>query len=169
MNAAVGDRDRVAIRERDGGFERGNGVVRDGTDRATREARHALDRQDAAARHERADGRQRIRDLGDVDRQVRRVHGHRHRAGLGPRHAIADLEQAPWPDAEERIPPDAFAALDRLEEVGGAAVVEAEEGADRGFKVGRTRRAQQDRVGIAGQTLRLGQAERIRRRHRVGL
>ena len=119
--------------------------------------------------HERADGGERVGDLGDVDRQVRRVDGHRHRAGLGPGHAVADLEQPARADAEERIASEPLAALDRFEEVRRAAVVEAQERADRGLEVGRTRRAQQDRVGVAGQTLRLGQAERIRRRHRVGL
>ena len=47
----------------------------------------------------------------------------------------------------------------------GVAVVEAEEGADRRLEVGRPRRAQQHRVGVAGEALRLGQAERVRGGH----
>jgi len=50
-----------------------------------------------------------------------------------------------------------------------AAVVEAQEGTDRGLEVGRARGAQQDRVGVGGEALRLRQADRVRGAHRVGL
>ena len=98
-----------------------------------------------------------------------RVGRHGHRARLGPGETIANLEQPSRADTEERVAADPFAALDGFEEIRGTAIVEAQERADGRLQVGRTRGAQQDRVGIAGQTLRLGQAERIRRRHRVGL
>ncbi len=75
--------------------------------------------------------------------------------------AVADLEEAARTDAQERVAAEPLAALDGLEQVGRTAVVEAEEGADRGLEVGRAGRAQQDRVGGARQALRLGQAERI--------
>src|SRR6185503_9736586 len=45
-------------------------------------------------------------------------------------------------------------------------VVEPQEGADRGLEIRRARGAQQDRVGIGGQTLRLRQADRVGCRHR---
>ena len=45
--------------------------------------------------------------------------------------AVADLEQPARTDAQERIAAEPLAALDRLEEVGRTAVVEAEERADR--------------------------------------
>ena len=80
--------------------------------------------------------------------------------------AVADLEEPARADAEERVAAEPLAALDRLEQVGRAAVVEAQEGADRGLEVGRTRGAQEDRVGVGGQALRLRQAERIGCRHR---
>ena len=81
--------------------------------------------------------------------------------------AVADLEQPARADAEERVATEPLAALDRLEQVRRSAVIEAEEGADRRLEVGRARRAQEDRVGVGGQALRLRQAERIRCRHRV--
>ena len=79
---------------------------------------------------------------------------------------VADLEQPPGPDAEERVPAQALAALDRLEEVGRTAVVEPQECPDRGLEVGRAGGAEQDRVCLGGEALRLRQAERVRRRHR---
>ena len=73
-----------------------------------------------------------------------------------------DLEQPPRADAQEAVPPEALAALDGLEQVGGRrAVVEAQEGADRRLEVGRARGAQQDRVGRAGEALGFGQAQRV--------
>ena len=58
------DGDRIAVGQRDGRLERRDGVIREGADRAAGEPRHALDRQDPAARHELADRRERVRDLG---------------------------------------------------------------------------------------------------------
>ena len=101
-----------------------------------------------------------------LDRQVGGVDRHRHRPGLDAGDAVADLEQAARPDAEERVATEALAALDRFEQVGRAAVVEAQEGADRGLEVGRARGAQQDRVGVGGEALGLRQADRIGCRHR---
>ena len=70
------------------------------------------------------------------------------------------------PDAEEGVAAEPLAALDGLEEVGRRrAVVEAEERADRRLEVGRARGAQQQRVGVRGEALRLRQAERIRCGH----
>ncbi len=88
-------------------------------------------------------------------------------SGLDPGVAIADLEQPARTDAEERVAPEALAALDRLEEVGRAAVIEAEEGTDRRLEVGRARGAQEDRVGVGGEALRLRQADRVRGAHRL--
>ena len=82
--------------------------------------------------------------------------------------AVADLEQPARADAEERVAAEALAALDGLEEVGRAAVVEAQERADRRLEVGRARGAQQDGVGGGGEAFRLAEAERIAGDH-VGL
>ena len=101
-----------------------------------------------------------------LDREVRRVGRLGHGAGLDAGDAVADLEQPPRPDAEERIAPEPLAALDRFEQVGGTAVIEAEEGADRGLEVGRARGAQEDRVGVGGEALCLRQTDRIGCRHR---
>ena len=104
------------------------------------------------------------------DRQVRAVGVDGHRPGLRPGEPVADLEQPARPDPEERVPPETLAALDGLEEVGGGRpVVEPEERADRRLQVGRAGGAQEQRVGVAGEALRLGQAERIGCRHRGGL
>ena len=138
-------------------------VVGERADGAAGEARHALGRLDAAARDEAADGGQRVGAPARLDRQVRGVGRDGHRPGLDPGDAVADLEEPPRADAEERVAAEALAALDRLEEVGRAAVVEAEEGADRRLEVGRPRRAQEDRVGVGGEALGLRQAERIGR------
>ena len=71
--------------------------------------------------------------------------------------AVAHLEQAARQGAQEGVAAEALAALDRLEQVGGRAVVEREEGADRRLEVGVARGAQQDRVVVGGQALGLGQ------------
>ena len=70
------------------------------------------------------------------------------------------------PMPEERVPAEPLPALDGLEEVRRRrAVVEAQERPDGRLEVGRARRAQQQRVGVRGEPLRLGQAERITRCH----
>ena len=81
--------------------------------------------------------------------------------GLDVGLAVADLEQPARTDAQERVPAEALAALDGLEQVGGTAVVEAKQGADRGLEIGRAGSAQQDRVGGTRESLRLRQTERI--------
>ena len=155
------DADRIALRERHGRLERGDRVVREGPDRATGEAGHALDRQDPATRHERADRLQRVARRRRLGREVRVVRRDGHRAGLDVRLAVADLEEPARTDAQERVPTEALAALDRLEQVGRPAVVEAKQGPDRRLEVGRTGRAQQDRVGGTREALGLRQTERI--------
>ena len=70
------------------------------------------------------------------------------------------------PTPEEGVPAQALAALDRFEEIGRAAVVEAEEGSDRRLEVRRAGGAQQDRVGVRGQAPGLRQADRIGCGHR---
>ena len=163
------DGDRIAIRERHARFERGDRVVGESADRAAGETRHALGRLDPAARHERADRVERIRGRVGLDRQIRGERGNRDRPGLDPGEPIAHLEQAARADAQERVAPEPLPALDRFQEVGGPAVVEAEEGPDRRLEVGRARGAQKDRVGVRGQAPGLRQADRIGCGHRVGL
>ena len=113
------DADRIALGQRHAGLEGGDRVVRQGADRPTGEPRHALDRQDPAARHERPDGLERVRGRGRLGRQVAVVGRDRDRAGLDVGQAVADLQQPARADPEERVPPQPFAALDRLEQVGG--------------------------------------------------
>ena len=162
MKAAVGTPTGSRSGQRHGRLEDRDRVVGERADGAAGEARHALGRLDAAARDEGPDGVERVRRLERLDRQVRRVGRDGDRPGLDPGQAVAHLEQAPRPDAEERVAPEPLAALDGFEQVGRAAVVEAEEGADRGLEVGRTRGAQQDRVGVGGEALGLRQADRVR-------
>ena len=150
-------------------LEHADRVIRQGPDRAAREARHALGRLDAPARGEGPDGIERVGPVGRLDRQVGSVGRDRDRPGLDAGDAVAHLEQAPRPDAEERIAAEPLAAFDAFEQVGRPAVVEAEECPDRGLEVRRARGAQQDRVGVGGQTLRLRQADRIGCGHRGGL
>ena len=118
MNAAVGAPDGVALRQRDGRLEEGDGVVRESPDGAAREAGHAFGRLDPAARDEPADRVERIRRRGRVDRQVGRVLADRHGSRQGASDAVADLEQPARPDAEEAVSPEPLAALDGLEQVG---------------------------------------------------
>ena len=119
-------------------------------------------RLDPAARDEGADGGQRVgrgrpsRSAGRANRSARSTGRVWIRA-----QAVADLEQPARPDAEERIATEPLAALDRFEQVGRAAVIEPEEGPDRRLEVGRARGAQEDRVGVGGEALRLRQADRI--------
>jgi hypothetical protein len=156
------DADRVAVRLRDGRLERGDGVVREGADRAAGEARHPLDRDDAATRDERSQRAERVRDLRGDDREVGRVVGHADGAGGRVRDPVRDLEQAPRADAQEAVATEALPALDRFQQVGGRrAVVQPEERPDRRLQVRRARRAQEDRVRGGGQVLRLGEAERV--------
>ncbi len=75
--------------------------------------------------------------------------------------AVTDLEQPARTDPQEGVAAEALATLDRLEEVGGAAVIQAQQGPDRRLEVRGAGRAQEDRVGGARQALGLGQAERI--------
>ena len=112
------DADRVALGQRHRRLEGRHRVVGERPDGPAGEAGHALGRLDAAARHERADGGQRIGDGARLDRQVGRVDGHRHRPGLDPGDAVAHLEQAARSDAQERVATEPLAALDRFEQVG---------------------------------------------------
>ena len=97
------DADRVAVRQRHGRLEQRDGVVGEGTDGAAGEARHPVHRLDAAARDERSEGREGVGGLHGLDRQVRGEVGDRDRPGLDPGEAVADLEEAPRPDAQERV------------------------------------------------------------------
>ncbi len=168
MNAAIGTPTGSRSGSGHARLEGVDRVVGQGADGAAGEARHAFGRQDPAARDEPADRVEGIGRLGRVDRQVRAVGVDRHRPRLGPGHAVADLEQPPRPDAEERVAAQPLATLDGFEQVGRRrAVVEPEERPDRRLEVGRAGGAQQQRVRVGGQTLRLGQAERIGGAHRV--
>ena len=167
MKAAIGTPTGSRSGERDGRLERGDRVVGERADGAAGEARHPLGRLDPAARDERPDGRQRVARGSGLDREVRRVRALGDRPRLDPGDAVADLEQPARADAEERVAPEPLAALDRFEEVGGAAVVEPEERPDRRLEVGRARGAQEDRVGVGGEALGLRQADRIGCRHRL--
>jgi hypothetical protein len=159
--------DRIPLRERHGCLEGGHRVVRQRADGAAGEARHPVDRLDPAAGDEAADRVERIRRVLDVGRKVRRVVADGHRPGLQPGDAVANLQQAARPDTEERVAPQSLAALDGFEQVGRrGAVVEAQEGADRRLEVRRPRGAQEHRVRVGGEALRLGQAERIGCGHR---
>ena len=94
------------------------------------------------------------RDLGDkVASRARRQPVGCASIGL----AVANFEQAARQDAQEGIAAQALAALDRLEQVGGRAVVEREEGADRRLEVRVARGAQQHRVVVGGEALGLRQ------------
>ena len=166
MKAAVGRADRIAVRQRDGRLEDRDGVVRQRADGAAGEARHALGRLDPPARHEAAERQQRIGRIDGRDRQLGVVSIDRDGPVLDPRLAVADLEQPPRADAQERVPAQPLAALDGLEEVRGRrAVIEPEERPDRRLEVGGPRGAQEQRVGVAGEPLRLGEAERVRHGH----
>ena len=100
------------------------------------------------------------------EREVRGVVADGHRSRLDPGRAIAHLQEPPWPDAKERVATGPLPALDRLEEVRRAAVIEAQEGADRGLQVRGARGAQQHGVGVGGEALGLRQADRIGGGHR---
>ena len=167
MNAAIGTPTGSRSGSGTVDLEGGHRVVGERADGPAREPWHPLGRLDAATRHEGADRVEWVGRRDRLDRQVRRKDGLGDGPGLDPREAVADLEQAPRADAEERVAPEALAALDRFEQVGRAAVVEPEEGADRRLEVGRARGAQEDRVGVGRQALRLRQADRIGCRHRV--
>ena len=158
--------DRIAVRQRHPRLEHGDRVVGERTDRATGEPRHPLGRLDPSSWDERADGVERIRSLARLDREVGRRRRHRDGPGLDAGHAVADLEQAARADPEERVSTEALAALDRFEQVGGSAVIEAQEGTDRRLEVGRAGGAQEDRVGVGGVALGLGQADGVRGGHR---
>ncbi len=161
------DADRVALGKRDRPLERGDRVVGQGSDRTAGEPRHPLGRLDAAARDEGADRRQRVVRGDRLDREVGRVRRLRDRPGLDAGLAVADLEQPSRPHTEERVAPETLAALDRFEEIGRTAVVETQEGADRGLEVGRAGGAEQDRVRVGGETLGVRQADGICCRHRL--
>ena len=160
------DADRVTLGEWHGRLERRDRVVRERTDGAAGEARHPVGRLDAAARDEGADGVERVGRGDGLDRQVGRIGRLGHRPGLDPGEAVADLEEPARPDAEERVATEPLPALDRFEQVGRTAVIEAEEGPDRRLEVGRAGGAQEDRVGVGGVPLRLRQADRVCCAHR---
>ena len=158
---------RVLRGSRDGRLERRDRVVAERADGAAREARHPLDRHDPALGDEGSQRGERVGGGGARDRQVRCVALDRDRARGGPRDAVADLQQPPRTHAEEAVPAEALAALDRLEQVRRRlAVVEAQEGADRCLEVGRPCRADEDRVGGGGEALGFAEAQRIG--HAVG-
>jgi hypothetical protein len=163
------DAHRVALRQRDGRLEDRHRIVGERTHCPAGEPRHAGRRHDAPPWHEAADRVERIRGFGDVERQIRCVLRHRDRPGLRSSDAVADLEEPPRADTKERVASQPLPALDRLEEVRRPTVVEAEEGADGRLEVGRAGGAEQDRVRVRREALRLGQAERIVRRHVGGL
>ena len=117
--------------------------------------------QDAALRHEVAQGRQRVGGGERLGRQVGREVVTPTGRRLDRGHAVADGQQAPRADAHEGVAAQPLAALDGLEQEGRAAVVEAHEGADRGLEVGAAGGRQQDRVGRAGQLPDLAKTERI--------
>ena len=101
---------------------------------------------------------------GDLERLRREVRGevvHAHRPALDRGRAAADGQQAPRAHAQERVAAQALAALDGLEQEGGAAVVEAHERADGGLEVGVAGGSQQDRVGRARELPDLLETERI--------
>ena len=166
MKAAVGTPTGSCSGSGHGRLEHGARVVRERTDGAAGEPRHALGRLDAAARDEGADRGQRVAAIDRVEGQVRRVGRNGDGSGLDAGLAVADLEQAARTDAQERIAAEPLATLDRLEEIGRTAVVEAQERADGRLEVGRARGAQQDRVGVGGVSLGLRQADRIGGAHR---
>ena len=166
MNAAVGVPTGSSVREGHGRLEDRDRVVGEGPDGAAREARHVVPRLNPTSADERSQRCQRIRGIGGPDGKLGVVPIHGDRALLDARLAVADLEQLPWPDAEERVPAQALPALDRLEEVRRRRpVIEPEECADGRLEVGGARRPQEQRVGIASEPLRLGEAERVRRGH----
>ena len=160
------DADRVVVRERDGGLEGRHGVVGDGPDGAAGEPWHPVGRFDPAAADELADRVERIGRGVRLDRQVGGVGRDRDGSGLDPGATVADLEESARADAEEGVAAQPLAAFDRLEEVGRIAVVEAQEGTDRGLEVGRARGAQADRVRVAGEPFGLAQADWISGGHR---
>ncbi len=166
MNAAVGVPTGSCVREGHGRLEDRDRVVGEGPDGAAREARHVVPWLNPTSADERSQRCQRIRGIGGPDGKLGVVPIHGDRALLDARLAVADLEQLPWPDAEERVPAQALPALDRLEEVRRRRpVIEPEECADGRLEVGGARRPQEQRVGIASEPLRLGEAERVRRGH----
>ena len=162
------DADGVALGEWHGRLEGGHSVVRERPDGTAGEPRHPLGRLDATTRDEGSDGGQRVGTVERLDGQARRVDGFGHRSGLDASDAVAHLEQPPGTDAKERIAPQPLPALDGFEKVRRATVIEPEEGADRRLEVRRTRRAQEDRVRVGGDSLRLRQADRVRCGHRDG-
>ena len=117
--------------------------------------------------HEPAEGGQRVGGRRPLGRQIRVVGVDVKWPGLHGREAVAHLEETARADAEEAVAPEPLAPLDRFEQVGRSAVVEPEECPDRGLEVGIPGRRQQDRVGVADEPLRGGQAERVGGGHRA--
>ena len=175
VGQVIEDEDEVGFDERGGRRADGIGVrhghrrledrhcvVGERTHGAAGEAGHALGRLDPPSTDEGAERRERVGPVAGLDRQLRVVSINRHRPFLDARPPGADLEQPARTHAEERVPPESLAALHGFEEVRRRrAVVEPEEGADRRLEVGRAGRAQEQRVRVRGEPLRLGQAERI--------
>jgi hypothetical protein len=152
----------IRLGQRHGRLEDRHRVVRQRSHGTTGEARHVLGRLDATAADERAERLERIRRVLRPDRQLRVVPLDRHRAILDSRPPVADLEQLPRADPEERIAAEPLAALHRLQQVRGRrAIVEPQERADRGLEVRGARGTQEQRVGVRGEPLRLGEAERV--------
>ena len=161
MKAAAGTPTGSAAGSRDRRLEARDRVVGEGTDRAAGEPGHPFDGQDPTPRHEPAERGQRVRGRLDDGRQVGGVDGHRDRPRLDRGHPVADLEEATRTHADEAVPAEPLAALDGLQEIRRAAVVEAQERADRRLEVGVAGRSQEDRVGVADEALGFGQTERI--------
>ncbi len=167
--ARQGHPDRVGRGERDRRLEDRDGVVGERADGAAGEARHSLGRLDPPAREEGANGGERVvgRELGH--RQVGRVVDHADRAVLDAGPPATDFEEPPRPDAQEAVPPQALAALDQFEEVGGGrSIVETQEGADRGLEIGVAHRPQADRVRAPREALDLAEAQGVLAGHRRG-
>jgi hypothetical protein len=147
LEGGHGDADRVAVRQRHSRLESGDRVVGERADRPAREARNPLVGQDAALRQEVAQCGERVWSADRLRRQVRGEVEDTHRPGLDRGLSVADRQQAPRPDSQERVSTEPLATFDGLEQEGRAPVVEAHEGADRGLEVRIARGREKDRVG----------------------
>ena len=146
----------------DGRLEGGDGLIAERADRAAGETGHALGREDLAPGDEGSEGGQRVRGRGLDDGQVRRVVHDADRSGRGSGETVADLQEPARTDAKEAVAAQALPSLDGFQQVGGGhAVVQAQEGTDRGLEVRRARGPQEDRVRGGGQASRFLEAERV--------
>ncbi len=156
--------DRVGVGQRHARLEGRDRVIRERADGAARESGQPLARLDLPARHEGANRLERIRRRCRPGRQARVVAVDADGPVLDRRPAVANFEEPPRANPEERIAPEPLPALDGFEEIGGRRpVVESEERPDRGLEVGGTRGAQEQRVRARRESLRLGQAQRVHR------